>query len=914
MGGKRKRAEQTYSKKHSHANNPCRAGSTHDFFSHDNDGPDYSISSLFRQPRQLYQSNPPKSSSLSTLSAPANKPTPRITPAMTTEPSDNDIETLIAFTGCSKDDSIRYLKAKNNNVESAMNALLDGEDISKQEAAAQWDESPWHTDRDGNANVGERNLRPLGTGTSTAPTRVPSPAGDLKAPTSKDTEDADLARALEMSQQDAGMTYQQESGVVSADGTSRQTFGPATKDQYEKNDWAIVPFSLGASSEIVPDVEPEQRKNVDGEPRFLKNLPSGDYLPNFLTIAHAIPAVREALLLRNCTMTHYGEDAEWWKGNPIALPKIVHTEDGAPANAEIDRFDEFIAETQRLMAALDCSQRSYASVHALSQTEFLHSGESPSLIERFIERIIDTGNARCGQEEEYLSLFATNITTSSPEGLTTPYLKVFDMPVTPVGEDKLGLMEILDGLLWDTTSEDATSYDNSIIRGADVLVMCAKQTNPAAEKLQIDVPPTLYLDKYFTHNLDISKPARLKIIQQKQHVAKITEIENKLTKWEHPQKRGEDLDARALMQHTLGHFSGKNMADATNADRENGIVVNGTSTPEQPHYAEIAAKLEAIALSVDKKLERLAAQKEAIQKNISKLSNSSPPALEARGLTQRYTLMGVATKPSITYVLRRKEDEDDDDRMSTEEDHDDDDSTPAGMQWWRIEYAVNSNTPRIHKSKVAEYEVLHAVEVEHSAALLVYASDRAVDDSLSQPLPQSLQQFIQTDDEHFLSELHDATIARPPPAYDYAHADSEVPRQSIEPGARRGSGDSTCAQGGSRGGSRAVSPDRAEATFYEHQNYGLPPSSVRSGQHVERIQDDDDADAEAEVTEIHLDPQPLEDEREGAAAPQHQEMVETQHPHAPFVPGLQQHVREGDARMEDAAQNGDGGVGAYRQQ
>lgn len=822
---------------------------------------------------------------------------------MPAEPSEDDVQMLVTVTSCSRETSVRYLKAKNNNVESAMNALLDGEDISKQETASQWDEGVWQTDRDGNANIGERDLRPLGTGTSTAPTRVPSPAGDLKAPTNRDAEDAELARALEMSQQDLGSAFQQESGVVGADGTSRQTFGPATKDQYDKNDWAMVPFSLGASSEIVPDVEPEQRKNVEGEPRFLKNLPSGDYLPNFLTIGHAIPAVRESLLFRECTMAQYGEDPEWWKGNQIALPKIVHTEDGAPADPEIDRFDEFIAETQRLMAVLDASQRSYASALALSQTELLRSGDGSGLIEKFIKRTIQAATVRCGKAAEYLSLFATNIDTTSPEGLLTPYLEVFDMPIKTVGEDKLGLMEILDGLLWDTVSEDAASVDNSIVKGADVLVMCANQTNPSAEKLQIDVPPTLYIDKYLGENLEISKPARLEILQQKQRVAKITDIENKLTKWEHPQKKGEDLDARAMLQHTLGHFSGKNMADATNADRENGIVVNGTDAHEQPHYAEIASRLEAIALSVDKKLEKLAAEKEAIQKNISQLSNSSPPQLEERGLRQRYTLMGVATKPSITYVLRPKEEEDEDeDRMSTETDADD--STPDGMQWWRIEYTVNSNSPRILKSKVAEYTVLHAVEAEHTSALLVYASDRAVDDSISQNLPPPLHHFVQEDDAHFTTELRDATLIRPPPSYEHAY-DSEVPRQSIEPGDhisnnnRRASADSTCAQGGS--------PTTGGSPFYggsgAPQTYGLPPSTVRSGQHVESASDD------PEVTEIHLSP-PQEEET------QHQEMVETRS--APFLPGLktgQQHPREReeDASMEDV-RNGSGDDGAGRRE
>lgn len=878
--GKRKRDLQVYSKKHTHVHRRLELRLNQEIFASSSDWPDQGTTVT---PGQRNQTSKSRSSGRLSLRSKAT---------MSAETSEENIENLMSFTGCSRETASRYLKVK-KDVERAMNAILDNEDISKEESESQWDESAWSADRD-NANTGDRNLRPLGTGTSTAPTRVPSPAGNLRAPTNKDQEDAEFAQALAASQQDLSTAFpQQESGVIGADGTSRQTFGPATRDQYDKSSWAMVPVSQNASSEIVPDVEPEQRKNMDGEPRFLKHLPSGDYLPNFLTIGHSIPAVKEALLLKDYTMAQYGTDAEWWRGNPIALPKIVHTAGGEPADPEIDKYDGFIAETQRLMAVLDASQRSYASAIALTQTELLQVGYDANLVEAFIKRFIQAAGARCGKEFEMQSLFSTEIGTTSPEGMQTPYLEVFDLPVTTTGEDKLGLMEILDGLLWDTTSEDAAVNDNFICQGSDILVMCAKQTNSAAEKLQLDVPPTLFIDKYLEGNIQFSKPARLEILEQRQRLAKISEIEKRLTKWQHPQKSTEELDAKAMLLHTLGHFSGKNMVDATNADRENGILVNGSSGFEQPHYAELASKLEAIVSSVDKKLERLAEQKEAIQKNISKVSNSPPPQLAEKGLKERYTLMGVATKPSITYVLQPEEEDEDDDHMST--DNDDDDGTPDGMQWWRIEYAANSSHPRILKTKVPGYTVLHAAEAEHTSALLVYASDRAVDDSnFEANLPPALQQFVKEDDAHFATELQDATVSRPPPAYDYPY-DSEVPRQSIEPGAnasRRASIDSTCAQGGSPD----VGPSYHErGSFDQHHAFGLPPE-VGAGQHAEHRED-------PEVTEIHLSP-PQEDEP-GA---QHQEMVET--PHAPFLAGLpQQRKGEVDAKMEDVRDDeGDGGA------
>jgi len=844
---------------------------------------------------------------------------------MAIEPSDEDVGTIMAVTDCSREHALKYLRVK-KTTEAAINAILDGEDISKEEQSSVWTEDVWNTDREGNMNNGDNNLRPLG-GTSTAPTRVGTPSGNMSAPTNRDDEDAQLARALAESENNSMMPFQQESGVVHADGTSQQrSYGPATKDQSAHDrEWGMVLSAQPASSEVVPDVErPEERKNMEGQPRFLKNLPMGGYLPNLLTIGHSIPAMREKLLLRDYTMAQYGTDAEWWKGHQIALPKIVHTESGAPADAEIDQWDEFISETQRLMSFLDASERSYASVNALTQSEMMKQAQKDDMVTAFLQRFVRAADSRTDRFEEMRSFFSTKI--GSSQGINEPYAETLDVTFETTGDDKVGLLEALDSLLWDTISKDCEDRDNYIEKGADVLVLSAKQENPNVEKLQLQAPSTLYLDKYLKKNLDVSKPLRLEIAEQRRRFTKLNAVINKLTEWPHPTQSNTKLDARAMLQHTLGHFSGKNMADASKADSESGIVVNGTSAPEQPHYADIAAKLEAISFSVDEKIAKLQKQKEEIQKTISKLSNSSPAKLEEEGLKERYTLMGVSTKPNITYVLRPKLEGDEDDNMSLDSQ---DEATPAGMQWWRIEYAVNSTQPRISKAAIEGDIVIQAIEVEHTSALLVYASDRAVDFSnFNQELPPNLAKFVEDDNFLFNVELHEANRTRPPPAYEYAH-DGDVPRQSIEPtSVRRASMDSTCANlsgGNSRRGSH---DDGLGDHSYNYNgglaNSGLPPSSTTehipssssTAQHVENLESDN-------VTEIHLSPPRYQQdtldsstfgagassERSGGGGMQQQEMVETKR--APFVPppGLQQRRDGGtDAKMEDAAQI-DGEVG-----
>lgn len=220
------------------------------------------------------------------------------------------------------------LQVKHNDTTAAVNAILDGEDINGLEKSETWDEGAWASDRNGNMQ-----MAPLGT--SAAPTRGPSPAPSLglKNPKTQADEEEDLQRALMMSQNGGGdidaMSFQQETGVRNADGSeSRKYFGPATKTHYEEQQWALT----HVAQEVIPDVPARERKHTQFEPRTLKYLADGDYTPNLLSICHAIPKAKEALLIRQQPKADYGYDADWWRGHAIAMPRIVHTTVGGHAD------------------------------------------------------------------------------------------------------------------------------------------------------------------------------------------------------------------------------------------------------------------------------------------------------------------------------------------------------------------------------------------------------------------------------------------------------------------------------------------------------------------------------------------------------------------------------------------------------
>ncbi|CAK4018251.1 Hypothetical predicted protein [Lecanosticta acicola] len=699
----------------------------------------------------------------------STRPTSQKAATMAAQPSQEDVMAVCAFTSCDESTAIRYLKAKQNDMQAAVNALLDGEDIAKLEQGTTWDESVMDADRDGN-----QNLQPLGT--SAAPTRGPSPAPSLglNGPTTKAEEDDQLAAAVAMSQ---GFGYKsQESGVVRQDG-SEQHFGPATRAQYEERNWGLT-ILPSTAQEIVPDVPVIERKHKDFEPRSLKYLPDGDYTPNLITICHAVPIAREAFLMREHAEQDYGSDADWWHGAIITIPRIVHTLDGSAVEPDTDKYDEFLSECQRLMAFLASSKRSYASVGALNNTEIIkdippHS-KSGGLLEYFLHSWTSASMSKHehdpNQRAQLANIFTTIVDTNAPQGMQDSRLSVIDITVkSQDGDDRPELYEHLDNLLWDTDPDDKDRPDNYITRPADIMVMKASSSNPAASQLGLVVPASFYMDKYLEKNIGATKAVRDDMAREKGRIRKISEIENKLRNWQHPKKNAQ-LGAQKLLEYTLGHFSGANRRKVDEADKKNESSLS--DIPQPAYYSDISAKLEKVVASINKKLELLAAEKERSRKAIADMSKSSFPGGKEEDCRHRYTLRGVATKPNITYILHPLDPNDR--RLSPASD---DDTTPQGYQWWRVEYKVSGNTASLNTAKAADYDVLRAVELEHNSALLVYASDDATSLDDFCELPRKLQEFVEADNALFEQEL-----AQGPPSYEQAFEEDmrDIPRQSIE--------------------------------------------------------------------------------------------------------------------------------------
>jgi len=163
----------------------------------------------------------------------------------------------------------------------------------------------------------------------------------------------------------------QQSGITSGY-TPGANFQPAQQAYYSEQNWALTTVGPDAKTvEIVLDPPPSGRRREKNEPAFIRHGPNMCGLGGLLTILHSIPEAREELLQRHHVLNDYGHNDQWWRGQVIQLPKIVNIEDEGPIE---DAHLEVITETQRLMAFLDHTERSYGSCESLATQDGVFSG------------------------------------------------------------------------------------------------------------------------------------------------------------------------------------------------------------------------------------------------------------------------------------------------------------------------------------------------------------------------------------------------------------------------------------------------------------------------------------------------------------------------------------------------------------
>ncbi|KAK8221176.1 hypothetical protein IWZ01DRAFT_490039 [Phyllosticta capitalensis] len=548
----------------------------------------------------------------------------------------------------------------------------------------------------------------------------------------------------------------QESGVVGGAGVQ---FGPATREYYESNQWAMTTVSNAS-----PDPPPDQRRRNQGEPAFLKPSQTLDYLPALLTILANIPMARNALLMKSHILSNYGENSSWWSGNAAALSGNVVN--GQPSPGPSDRL---IHEAQRIIAFLDATERAYGSAEGFIQLEwFVHStwaNEEKDAI-KFLGSWLAAAE-RLEPSDGFSELFKT--TAHQVQNGNSKYPNIWCL--TPVLDNGgsgpcLSLYDVLDDTIWSDDPDGTKDVDAAIDRVAEVLVIIVKQPDVSANGLNMTIPESWYADRYLTAYESKSKQMRK---DRAEYRGKIAEIQQKLQKYTRFNYQGKTGDALVLLETAMSAFRPSRRRSV----QDDGDVVMATTDNDSSPDDKVLKQLQTVYDNVKVKIEDLKKEEQMAQQSLEQLSGLLKEHSTTSELnpTSKYQLCGLSTDPSVFYIKQNC-------GIKTSENVNQDleagqNADSATDCWWRIQY---DNSGQISKSRIAQTEALTAAAVENREVLLVYASEKALSQPLEE-LPQALADFVATDNAAYGKELAGET-EQPPPyeldgAGDSANADNK---------------------------------------------------------------------------------------------------------------------------------------------
>ncbi|CAI7571444.1 unnamed protein product [Penicillium manginii] len=571
-------------------------------------------------------------------------------------------------------------------------------------------------------------------------------------------EERELQQAVAMSL-NQGMS-KQETGVT----TSKQAqFGKATRDEYDTNSWAMTLFNT-TSEEVVLSPDPEDRKRIAGEPAFIRPSSNNLYLGGFLTILHEIPLAREALMLRNKVLFDYGQESqEWWNGQPINLPKIVTVGEGD--NADND-WDDIIYETQRLMAFLDSTNRSFGSSDALAGLRHLHDYSSDS--EEAITRFLETWHRaalRADPENPLSMIFQSKAYKRTPfddpadeDEPISRELYIFEPQVEQ--DHGQNLYDVLDTAIW--SDRPGENMDDVWLEHLGELLIMKLDSYENAKSVDVKVPAVFYPDRYMSSCRELALEFRTK---RREVMEEIQELEKLMTRFTAPRTAVGTLTVKEILE--------KAAQAVPVVLSEDSVQNDDAMIPEvkAEKASRITRDLQEIAQKVEAKLKDLESKKQKALETMRTYSKTLTEPSDSPGEPpiHKYTLRGVCTEPHVTYVLRSERASDPNDLMEL------DNQSDAQDQWWRISYSAEDGKTRQAEKrdaqgnqsasqhgdvigytarKVREVEVLHAAREEWRTVLLVYASDNAMNAKV-EAAPRQLQGFVRKDNEAFATECEE---------------------------------------------------------------------------------------------------------------------------------------------------------------
>lgn len=552
-------------------------------------------------------------------------------------------------------------------------------------------------------------------------------------------EDDQLRRAIAESKKDMPG---QENGTINAG----QQFGPAQRPYYPEAQWALAP--IASSREVVDHPPPAKRRRIEGSPAFLRGPPESGYNAPLLSIYHSIPLAREALLFPSLKVYSYGHNSEWWAGTTDENTKSLSMQQAEPGGEDRRKY---LAELQCLMAFLDNTTRAYGSVDALSDLRYFQYFNSQSeyikVLETWQQAAMDEN-----PDEPLTRVFTSSATRGPNDGAATETKDLFS--VEGAITDARTQVEVLDKIVW-SDSPNQPLDDIWIDQFGHVLTMKVHNENPGASELGLAPTEVWYLDRYMHELRETLWNMRQQCHQLSREQLRLGQARSRLAEMPGASPAASRVDIRKALEDARDAMPIASDDSLRTGDR----LIDVSSNVEA---AQLQSQINSLLTSITKKLKELSlrmseleSQKQQIMSDLTDPNHSSQP------LRHKYVLQGVSTRPNVTYIRKLN--------------HDligmDDDEEPHEIwQWWRTAWGEASNdqpgapTTHIEDSqdtidssapfsvrKVSAKDVLDAVENEYHTAILVYASDIAMQ-FRSTPLPASLRQFVEQDNHAFEDE------------------------------------------------------------------------------------------------------------------------------------------------------------------
>jgi hypothetical protein len=403
-------------------------------------------------------------------------------------------------------------------------------------------------------------------GTSMAPSRPPSRANNRSpmsrmadmttndfpsvAPNNQHDEDALVQRAmmesLKSSNSPQGLPPPppQQSGVTpSAD--SGVHFGPANRDEYKTEEWAMV-----STKRREPDPDVSARKRTPDTPVFLRCRDDSGWnahrVGGVLTILHAIPAARNAFLRTGVQPRYgYGSNPEWWKGTAILPPDRLALKESQASDVwdSPNVYPPWSDELHRLVAFLDNTERSYGTADILAEATSGLTASGDRERDFFEELSQDSSLAGAVFRATFDAI------TTTGESSTTQEMN-FAVLLSEFSKEQLFMAESLYSI-WDmmfythaggSSEGPESSQIASITNPPEVLTFrIGADGLPTA----IDIPETLYIDRYLSSHLEEMRQIQRELVEIHIAYQKSREIEQKLTQWVNS-RSGKSWDRRVM--------------------------------------------------------------------------------------------------------------------------------------------------------------------------------------------------------------------------------------------------------------------------------------------------------------------------------------------------------------------------------